>query len=54
MITFAITTTDALVAGTPPCEFCDADMALREIGDGVYAVEVHHARDCTLGLPVYE
>ena len=33
--TLAVTTTAVLAAGIPACDFCDADMALREIGEGV-------------------
>ena len=52
--TLAITTTDALAAGVPACDFCDADMALREMGEGVYVIEIRHDLGCLIGLACYE
>ena len=52
--TLAITTTAALAAGIPACDFCDANMAVREIGEGVYLMEIRHDLGCLIGLACYE
>ena len=52
--TLAITTTTALAAGVPACDFCDADMVVREIGDQVYVMEVRHDLGCLTVLACYE
>ena len=41
-------------AGIPPCDCCDADRALCDIGEGVYVMEIRHDLGCLRVLACYE